>query len=425
MFKTIISCCLLFFSQQTLAATNNNSLDTIIELFHTQTKLWEPIITQHIWGLFWGLVTISFAWSFIQLVLKEGGWVDVIALAFNNIMTIGFAVYVIQNATYLAWALIGSFNKIAGILSNSQEPFSPSNVFELGLSLVDKIIENIGAFAFGDAIVMGISALIVLVLFAMIAAEMTVLIVGSFMLVSGGIVMLGFLGSQWTRDYGMNYITSVIGMGVQLFMMQLVVLIGYNVFTSFVDTGSGDNAASLMLVGLTVVYYALIRTIPSIATSLATGHFRFTSGAAVAAAASVASAAAGIGLLAGGVAASAGNQAVSKFMNSSKGASLLSKFSTISNQAAGYSPTTFAASKAAGAMASVAKVGASVGGKVAKAGLQALANQSTVGRALSSVSSSGGGHNAVKKAMGSASTMAQARQNQSQRNVGKAMMNEL
>lgn len=428
MFKTIISGCLLLFSRQTLAATtNNNSLDAIIELFHSQTKLWEPIITQHIWGLFWGLVTISFTWSFIQLLLKEGGWVDVVALAFNNIMTIGVAVYVIQNATYLAWSLIGSFNKIAGILSHSQEPFSPSNVFELGLSLVDRIIENIGTFAIGDAIVMGLSALIVLVLFAMIAAEMTVLVVGSFMLVSGGIVMLGFLGSQWTRDYGMNYISSVIGMGVQLFMMQLVVLIGYNAFTSFIDTGSGDNAASLMLVGLTIVYYALIRTIPSIATSLATGHFRFTSGAAVAAATSVASAAAGMGLLAGGMAASAGNQAISQFMNSSKGASLLSKFSNISNQAAGHSPSAFVASKAAGAMGSAAKVGASVGGKVAKAGLQALANQSAVGRALSSASSTGGkgGHDAIKKAMHSAPTMAQAKHNQSLRNIGKTMMNEL
>lgn len=429
--------CLLVFSPFSYAATSapDNALDKLIELFQSQTQRWEPIIQQNIWGLFAGLVTITFTWNAIQILLKQGGIVDAIVLLFQSAMTIGMSVYIIKNASYLAWSLIGSFNKIAGILAGSNAPFSPSNIFELGLSICSTMIDHVSSWQIGDAIVMGLSALIILILFAMIAAEMTVLIIGSFMLVSGGTIMLGFLGSQWTRDYGMNYLTSVIGIGIQLFMMQLVVILGYGVFTQYISTGNQDSAASLILLGLTIVYYALIRTIPGLATSLASGHFRFASGGAVAAAASVAGAVAGAGLLAFSGGGSAVSTAINKFIGSDAGKSMMSKFTGAAKTAANYSPSTFAAMKTASVAGKAMSGAASVGGKVAKAGIQALANQSPVGRALSQASSGSGGlshgHKAIKAAMSeansqhSAPSFSSAKQNQSMRDIGKAMMNEL
>lgn len=114
---------------------------------------------------------------------------------------------------------------------------------------------------------------------------------------------------------------------------------------------------------------------------------------------------------------------------------MMSKFTGAAKTAANYSPSTFAAMKTASVAGKAMSGAASVGGKVAKAGIQALANQSPVGRALSQASSGSGGlshgHKAIKAAMSEANSQhstpsfSSAKQNQSMRDIGKAMMNEL
>ncbi len=265
---------------------------------------------------------LSFTWNAIQILLKQGGVIDAIVLLAQSAMTIGVSVYILQNASYLAWSFINSLSQIAGKLSDSSTPFSPSDIFNLGLKLASKLTDNIGSWHVGDAFVMGLSAIVVLVIFAMITAEMTVLLVGSFVIVSGGTVMLAFLGSQWTRDYGMNYLTCIIGIGLQLFVMQLMVILGHDVFVQFAKTGANNSATSLITVGLVIVYYALIRTVPNMASSLATGNFRFGSGHAIAAAGTILGAAAGAGLLASSAGASATSTSLSKFVGSAAGKSV-------------------------------------------------------------------------------------------------------
>ena len=378
--KHILRLSLLFFSPLTFAASN--PVDDLIQVFHHATERWEPIILHYSWSLFAGLVILSFTWNAMQILLKQGGVIDAIVLLAQSAMTIGLSVFILKNASYLAWSFIHSLSQIAGKLSGSSTPFSPSDIFNLGLELASKIIDHVGSFSVGDALVMGLAALVVLVIFAMIAAEMTVLLVGSFVIVSGGTVMLAFLGSQWTRDYGMNYLTCIIGIGLQLFVMQLIVILGHDIFIQFAETGANNSATSLITVGLVIVYYALIRTVPNMASSLATGNFRFGSGHAVAAAATIGAAAAGAGL----VVASAGNAAagasLSKFMGSAAGQSVANMLQKGGETIANHSPIGKGAVQGAQITGKMAKGAASVGGKTLQSGMEALAQQSSVGRAL-------------------------------------------
>lgn len=371
---------LLFFSPFSFADTN--PVDDLIHVFHTATSRWEPIILSYSWSLFAGLVILSFTWNAIQILLKQGGVIDAIVLLAQSAMTIGVSVYILQNASYLAWSFINSLSQIAGKLSDSSTPFSPSDIFNLGLKLASKLTDNIGSWHVGDAFVMGLSAIVVLVIFAMITAEMTVLLVGSFVIVSGGTVMLAFLGSQWTRDYGMNYLTCIIGIGLQLFVMQLMVILGHDVFVQFAKTGANNSATSLITVGLVIVYYALIRTVPNMASSLATGNFRFGSGHAIAAAGTILGAAAGAGLLASSAGASATSTSLSKFVGSAAGQSVANTLQKGGEAIANHSPLGKGAIQGAKFGGEMAKGAASVGGKTIRAGMEALAQQSPVGRAL-------------------------------------------
>lgn len=299
-----------FFCASSLAADvqQNNSLDTIIAAFKTQTLTWEPVIYNLTLSLFWGLVIISFTWTFIQMVLKDGvGLVDVVAELTRRVLLIGFSIWMMQNAPDLARILIKSFTHIGKQISGGAVDFSPSNVFELGLKIIAIVWKSISVWSPVQSVMYGICSLIILICFAIMAMDMTIVIVSGFIMVSGGIVAMGFLGSDWTRDNAINYFTAVLGVAFKMFIMQLIFVIGYG----FVETwgaaisSTSANTDYITLVGVTIVFAGLMREIPQIASSLASGRFTMAGGGIQAAGKTIGSAAAGAALL-GGAAVAAG-----------------------------------------------------------------------------------------------------------------------
>ncbi|MEZ9361453.1 P-type conjugative transfer protein TrbL [Vibrio cyclitrophicus] len=386
---------LLSFLSPAAFASNNNALDTILDKFDTITATWTPIIIEAVMGLFWLLVTLSFTWSFITLWLHQKGFDHFVAELFERIVTVGFSLFLLYNAAPLAWTVMHSLQEVATRLSGGQDALTPSNIVEIGIVLAQRIWESSSGFNMGEYIIIGLCGLIVLVVLALIAAQLTVLIVGAFVILNGGVVMMGFLGSEWTRDHAMNYFTTVLGMSVQIFIMQLLVIIGNELFMGFIDTPSEGVADYLMMVVMSIIYYALVSTVPNMASSLTTGRFVFDSAGAVNSAASmaagVAGAAAGVGLAASTLMKKGGGAAASKMMSSAMGQKGLEKLANSPSMVKG-------AMKGLGALTQGA-------GKAGGAAMGAMAQQSSVGRAFQSLAKQsktpGNAHQTLKKAMAS------------------------
>ncbi|WP_157664735.1 P-type conjugative transfer protein TrbL [Vibrio campbellii] len=294
-----------FFCASSFAADvqQDNTLDTIIATFKSQTTAWEPIIHDLTLSLFWGLVIISFTWTFIQMALKDGvGLVDVIAELTRRVLLIGFSIWMMDNAPDLARTLIKSFTEIGTRISGGAVDFSPSNVLELGINIIGIAWDSTSIGDIGGMLMMFFTSLIIMVCFAIMAMEMTVLIVSGFIIVSGGIVAMGFLGSDWTRDNAINYFTAVLGVAFKMFVMQLVFITGYSFVEAWGAALSADSANTdyLAMVGICIVFAGLMREIPQIASSLASGRFTMAGGGIQASLRNVGSAAAGAALLAGG-----------------------------------------------------------------------------------------------------------------------------
>ena len=304
-------CGLLFFLSASAFAADvpqNNTLDSIILAFSSQATAWEPIIHNLTLSLFWGLATISFTWAFIQLVLKEGaGLVDVLAELTRRVLLIGFSVYLMNEAPNLARALIDSFTHAGEVISGNVVKFSPSNVFELGLNIIAIAWDEVSFSEPAESLMIFCSALIILICFALMAMEMCILIVSGYIIVSGGIIAMGFLGSEWTRDNAINYFTAVLGVAFKMFVMQLVFIVGYSFISEWGSSikSSSANTDYIALIGACIVFAGLMREIPSIAASLASGRFTMQGGGVVAAATSFAAGMAG-GALLGAAAGKAG-----------------------------------------------------------------------------------------------------------------------
>lgn len=74
-------------------------------------------------------------------------------------------------------------------------------------------------------------AIIVLVVMSLIAVNMLIMLVSAWVMCYAGIILLGFGGSKWTSDITINYLRTVLSVGIQLFTMTLIIGIGQ----SFID----------------------------------------------------------------------------------------------------------------------------------------------------------------------------------------------
>ncbi|HHC7355938.1 TPA: P-type conjugative transfer protein TrbL [Vibrio campbellii] len=369
--RTRITAALLLFSHSAFAA-NNNALDTILDKFNHLTATWSPIIIDAVTGLFWLLVTLSFTWSAILLWMHQKGLDHFVAEMFERVITIGFSVYLLNNAVPLAWTIMHSIQDVATRLSGGTQALTPSNIVEIGMMLAQRIWESSSGFDVGEYIIIGLCGLIVLVVLALIAAQMTILIVGAYVILNGGVVMMGFLGSEWTREHAINYFTTVLGMSVQIFIMQLLVIIGNDVFIGFIDTPSEGAADYLMMVVMSIIYLALVTTVPNMASSLTTGRFVFDTGRAVNSAAGAAGATAGLGLAASALLKGGGTMMTKQLAKTGLGQKAQGGVAQLSKTA----PMLKGAATGAGALVKGAD-------KLGQAALGAMAQQSPVGRAFS------------------------------------------
>lgn len=285
-------------------AASTSDIDTFITAYQKATEAWEPIIHKLTLGLFWGLVTISFTWSSIQIALRGGGIVDLTADLVTRVMTVGVCVWLLDNAADLARVLLNSFQTIGTQVSGGVVKFSPGNIVQLGMNIVLGSWNAIGLMDPVGSAMIAIAGIIILLCFALMALEMTVLIVTAYVTVSGGIAMMGFLGSEWTREHAMNYFTAVLGVALKMFIMQLIFSLGYGFIHDMV-TALPDNAKDSQLLSLLVmcvVFYGLMKEIPGMAVSLASGRFTHNGGGLVQAAKDIAETAAKMAMGAGAAA---------------------------------------------------------------------------------------------------------------------------
>ena len=202
--------------------------------------------------LFWLLVTIDLAYLGIEWALKSNDISDFVGKLLTKIMAVGFFLAIIENATTWIPDIINGFI-CAGIQIGSVSAACPSGgvgatfaitaidpgkTFELGITLASGMIssENLlqiitSPSGIPTGILSGLCAMLIVVGFAIIAAQLLVALVEAYFVFGAGLVMLGFTGSRWTVSFGEKYIGYAVSMGVKLMTLVLVVSLGNAIVT--------------------------------------------------------------------------------------------------------------------------------------------------------------------------------------------------
>jgi type IV secretion system protein TrbL len=290
-------------AQAQVAAAVGGSLDTIVDKFKEATSQWESAIKKAAISLFWILAAIEFAVTALFLALAGGGFQSLAAEIVKRILVVGIFFFILDQGTSIVDAVIQSFRQLSA--SAGGAGFKPSDIFNAGVSIAQKLADNVSFWTdTTKSLALLIAALVIVTCFALIAAIVIVTMVEMYIVTYAGIILLGFGGSAFTKDYAVKYLTYAVSVGLKLMVMGLVVGIGQSILTS---TAQGfqnkTNTEVYIVVGVAIVLLAVTKALPAMLQSIVVGSSVGSNTTLPAAVGTVAGAgAAAVGAMAGAVA---------------------------------------------------------------------------------------------------------------------------
>lgn len=256
--------------------------DSITIQFHSALTGWQGVGLEIAKQLFFVLAIIQLIWSAALWMFNKND-VDSILVDFTKKM-IFLSIFWAILLNYDAWipSILNSFRE-AGLKISKTDTVAPGDIFDKGLTL-SSVIYN-GARGDGvldyiaGSITTAFAAIVIFLVFTRIAIEMILILIGSQIIMIGGIIMLGFAGSQWTKKYAERYFSTAIHIGVKMLFITLIVGLGESLSNSWraILESAPSSANSLLdtyfsIVGASLVYGYLAVRIPDMAAMMLTGE---------------------------------------------------------------------------------------------------------------------------------------------------------
>jgi len=255
-------------------------------------------------NLFILLAAITVTWALIWWILEKDDPVPLLVGLLKNLMRISFFWFILTNAQALARAVLNSFvaagQAAASAAGAPMAQLSPVGILQAGSSLAETLVQNLtiqgllGSVA--GAFFAPLLGILLFIAFLIIAAQMVVALVEGFIVMSGGVLLLGFLGSPWTARFGLSYFATLAGAGIKLFMIYIIVAIGGGLIAGWqaAMVGGVDLTGAFTILGVSALFSFIAWSIPSYSQALASGAVSTSLNTLVSSAAGVAALGAGL-----------------------------------------------------------------------------------------------------------------------------------
>lgn len=261
-------------------------LDTIVSQFQTQAAGWESSLQSLALQTFGILAAIEMTWAGLKLAFHGADAGEWIAEILNQFLFLGFFLALLQNASTWGTAIVNSFRQ-AGQAAGGVG-MAPSDVLGAGILIAQKVLNQMSLWHPSAVAALMLAAIVIIICFALIAAEMVVTLVQSYVCIAAGVINMAFGGSRWTKDIAVATVRYTLSVGAKLMMLQLLVSIGQNLITSWAaQFNDMTNSLLLVIIGASVVLLAVVKTLPNEfqrivgGASLASGGALIGAGAAV------------------------------------------------------------------------------------------------------------------------------------------------
>ncbi|MBF6571573.1 MAG: P-type conjugative transfer protein TrbL [Candidatus Binataceae bacterium] len=207
-----------------------SNFNDIAAQFYTAGAKYSAAIQPYALKLFIGLLLIDILVTWIQFTAE--GQLDsshFLGRVIKHILSGGFVYLMIVNAFSWMNAVVWSFSGI-GAAVTGLPALSPQTVLEIGSNMASTIFNAPATTSMVTnlelAIVQSVSAFIVLLAFVITAAMLLLTLIESYLVVGGGVILLGLGANRFTAPAAEGYFGYVIRVGVRLLFFYLVLAIG-------------------------------------------------------------------------------------------------------------------------------------------------------------------------------------------------------
>ncbi|MHB1668915.1 P-type conjugative transfer protein TrbL [Thiomonas sp.] len=299
-----------------ISASGPGFLTNLQNQFQGATTGWMTQALTLAKGLFVGLAGLDIAWTGINWLLKKNDLSDFIAAFVLKMLSLAFFYMLLAEAPTWIPMIINSF-KSAGSSVGAASPASaspaldPSTVFGQGFRISNAMWTAEGkvssffhpfdsvAYLLGTAL----ASIMVMAAYALLAVQILITNVESYIIIGGEALLLGFNGSKWTQPFAEKYFGYAFSIGIKLFVLYLITGLGQSLADGWITilNGYAANPGTFALqapiaIGVSsLVYGAMGVTVPGIASSMLNGSPSMSLGNTMGAAAGVAGGVAGAG----------------------------------------------------------------------------------------------------------------------------------
>jgi len=248
---------LALFSVQAYAAVDNvGVLNKAHDKFEAAATAWQTVMIARATWLFWLLALLSMVWTFGSMALRRADIGEFFAEFVRFTLFTGFFWWLLLNGPTFAIDIMKSLRSIGAQASGLPNDLGPSGIVDVGFDIFYKVIDQATVWKPMDSLFGMLLAVAILIAFALVGANMLLLLISGYIFAYAGIFILGFGGSKWTSEMAIGYYKSVLNIGLQLMTMVLIIGIG----RSFLDEYYMSMSAGIQLkeMGIMAVVAAVL-----------------------------------------------------------------------------------------------------------------------------------------------------------------------
>lgn len=271
---------LILVSAAAPALAQDNIAASLLGKFVSQTDSWWGILRSYALFLFTTTLIIEGCLFGIRMALQRSDIAETLKEFVMLLLFAGFIAAVINN--YQDWATgiaINGLRPLTGELTgNSVDAGQPVAMAAAIMEKIMPVMKDAGITDFGEVYLYVTCMLLIMVVFVLISA-LVILITCEFYIVANiGVLIVGLGGSKIFKDYAVNVMRHILAVAVKLFVLQLIVNIGFAIISlSDLDASVGSTLKSIkfvdlfFLIGKSIILLALAKTLPETCAGIING----------------------------------------------------------------------------------------------------------------------------------------------------------
>lgn len=262
------------------ALAQDNIAKSLLGRFVSQTDGWWNILRGYALFLFTTTLIIEVCLFGIRIALQQANIGQIFEQFVMLMLFAGFIAAVIMN--YQEWATgiaIKGLQPLTGQLTgNAVDAGQPVAMAAAIMEKIIPVMDDAGITDFGEVYLYVSCMLIIMVIFVLISALVILTTCEFYIIANVGVLLIGLGGSKIFKDYAINVMRYILAVAVKLFVLQLIVNIGFAIISlTDLDASVGSTLDSIkftdlfFLIGKAVILLALSKSLPDTCAGIING----------------------------------------------------------------------------------------------------------------------------------------------------------